>query len=446
MKSYSVNRQKNICIFIGFMCIPAFLISTHYDEPFSWTYGAIGILCLLFGYFINSWEKKENMHIDPLFIMTFTWVSMSFISSIPLWVVSKDFPLSYFDTVSQITSTGTTIPYYQNYSSTSLNFWRSFLCCVGGIYSIIIIFSKTETDTEMESSFALCIICYFSLTLLCILFEKMCGLSWLDASNHGMRIASLSFYDTNLHDNTTLSFIKETSSAMLIISWIAFSCFHVQQKRQFLKQNIFSGKLLLVASFFLVTIIMLRISHPPTEINKNTVLTTLMWITGAGVDLQNIRYWSPVTIMLLAIVTCLYKNETNEAGITLQNLKSLRNTARKEVRTCLHPNSIIDIPRSYKTPPQHLILNLSLYGLAILTIGILLNFSGQSLSTAILLTLTSLNNLGISCNEFFLSSQTITAQQATLLTIAMWLGKIGFVRIFIGLTKGFSRRHTKKSY
>ncbi|WP_092484600.1 hypothetical protein [Candidatus Ichthyocystis hellenicum] len=383
---------------------------------------------------------------DPLFVIALTWISMSLVASIPLWIVSKNFPLSYFDTVSQITSTGTTLPHYQNYSSPSINFWRSLLCCVGGIYSIVIIFSKTETDMEMESSFALCLTCYFSLVLLCILFEKISGLDWLTASNHGMRIASLSFYDTNLHIEPKLSFIKETSSAMLIISWISFSCFHVQQKRQFLGNSIFSGKLLLIATFFLTTIIMLKISHPPTEITKDTVIATLMWITGMGVDLQNVRYWSPITIMLLTIVTCLYKNETNEAGITLANLKSLRNKARKEVRTSLHPNSLIDIPRSYKTPPQHVILNLSLYGFVVLTISTLLNFSGQSLSTAILLTLASLNNLGISCGEFSLPSQAITVQQAILLTVAMWIGRIGFVRIFIGLAKGLSRRHTRGSY
>ncbi len=443
MRRRVIDRQKSIYFLTCVVCIATFIISTNNKEEVSWYYGITGVLCLLSIYLIDI-AAKNKISADPLLATVFSWVLLSLIATIPLYSISKNFPLAYFDTVSQITSTGTAAPNVSN--STSLYFWRSYLCFVGGMYSIFLIFSRSEaTIIETESSLSICIACYISLVIMCILLIKICGIKWIDASCLGMRLSSLSFYDTNL-DNVTnnVSFLKRILSIIVVISWISFSFFQIQQKKQFLNRTIFSDKLALISILFIIVTIMLLIIEPHIHPTENSILTTLAWVTGIGIDTQSISIWPPIVVMMMSLVTCLYKNETNEAGISLVNLKSLINKAKKEIIISLHPSSIVEIYKSYQDIPQQITLNLTLYLCSIFAICFLLNISGQSISTSLILALASLNNMGISWNDSILPSNILTTEQATLLTIAMWAGRIGFVRIFISIVRTLSFRDISK--
>ncbi|WP_242645226.1 hypothetical protein, partial [Candidatus Ichthyocystis hellenicum] len=118
--------------------------------------------------------------------------------------------------------------------------------------------------------------------------------------------------------------------------------------------------------------------------------------------------------------------------------------AKKEIIISLHPSSIVEIYKSYQDIPQQITLNLTLYLCSIFAICFLLNISGQSISTSLILALASLNNMGISWNDSILPSNILTTEQATLLTIAMWAGRIGFVRIFISIVRTLSFRDISK--
>ncbi|WP_121221501.1 TrkH family potassium uptake protein [Oceanibaculum indicum] len=169
-------------------------------------------------------------------LTTLAWVTSAFFSALPFMLSDYRLDLAdaLFETVSGLTTTGSTVMTGLDEAPPGLLLWRSLLQWMGGIgiigMSMVIfpflriggmqLFKTESSDTSSEKilpsvgrlGIAIGLV-YLGLTVLCLLAYWAAGMSGFDAVNHAMTTLSTGGYST--HDSS-FGYFEEVS-----IHWIA---------------------------------------------------------------------------------------------------------------------------------------------------------------------------------------------------------------------------------
>ncbi len=194
--------------------------------------GFFGALLII----VNKTENR-NLSIPQALLMTnLFWISVTFFSSLPLMYSSLrlSFTDAFFESMSGITTTGSTIlPIVEN-ASKGVLVWRSMLQWIGGLGIIVIsitvlpllnigglqLFKSEGTDFEKvipkSKEISVSVIrTYIIITILCTLSYFIGGMDLFDAINHSLTTVSTGGYSTH---SDSFGYFK--SSTLEIISII----------------------------------------------------------------------------------------------------------------------------------------------------------------------------------------------------------------------------------
>lgn len=444
MTNICLERNRAVYLLVGLFSFVLFFFSLFLQEKFAWTYALTSVLCVFFSYLAKHILKKRN---SPFFITASSWIILSLIASIPLFSFQPNFAFSYFDSVSQLTNTGTSLLRY-SMTNSSLLLWRNCLCFVGGIYSIVFIFSKWDASSPHansgESSFFPCLSCYLFLTILALFFVRMTGISWFQSLGYAMRISSLSFYAENMGTNNSL-LVQTIFSFLTLLSWITFSCFRQQNKKQFLNQTIFSEKFFVLLIALLIIFLSLQLIPASKTLSKEHIFfAATNLLTGSGIDIQEIKTWPPAILLFFLFLLSIYKNETNETGLAFDQIKFLRKLVQKEILISLYPKATIDLQKTKQLYKQKITLHLLLYLIILFLFSSIIHLYGQPLSSSFFLTLATLNNMGLSWDKTVLPFHHMGQEQVLWLTAALWIGRLGFINLFLGFLYFISPHRLEK--
>src|SRR5688572_356853 len=153
-------------------------------------------------------HARELKPRDGFLLVTMAWVLLSLSATIPLLLALPDlsFTDAFFETMSGLTTTGSTVLAGLDQLPPSVNFWRLTLHWLGGLGIIVLAVAilpllgvggmqliKAEmpgpvkdeklTPRITETAKALWL-AYLVLTLAAILALKLCGMTWFDAICH----------------------------------------------------------------------------------------------------------------------------------------------------------------------------------------------------------------------------------------------------------------------
>ena len=173
--------------------------------------------------------RRELKPRDGFLLVTLSWVLMSASAAIPLMIAIPDlsFTDAYFETMSGLTTTGSTVLNHLDSLPQSINLWRCTLHWIGGIGIIVLAVAvlpllgvggmqlyKAETpgpvkDEKLtpritETAKALWF-AYLAITAGGVIALRMAGMSWFDAICHCFSAIGLGGFGT--HD-TSISYFN----------------------------------------------------------------------------------------------------------------------------------------------------------------------------------------------------------------------------------------------
>lgn len=204
----------------AFMLIPFFFALIYGEE----TVGAFMLSALLTGVVaslcIHSGQRnKLKLNIRDMFLLTsLTWLIVSLFAAMPFTLYHGiNYTDAFFETMSGVTTTGSTVLSNLDNMAHSILIWRSLLQWLGGIGFIVMAVAilpflnvggmrlfrtessdwgdKTVPRTQNMAKHLFMV--YVLLSIICAFSYHIAGMNWFDAINHAMTTLSTGGYSTS---------------------------------------------------------------------------------------------------------------------------------------------------------------------------------------------------------------------------------------------------------
>jgi len=424
--------------------------------------------------------RRELKPRDGFLLVTLSWALMSASAAIPLMIALPDlsFTDAYFEAVSGLTTTGSTVLNNLDGLPQSINLWRHLLHWVGGIGIIVLAVAvlpllgvggmqlyKAETpgpvkDEKLtpritETAKALWFT-YLAITVVGVVALHIAGMNWFDAICHAFSAISLGGFST--HDKSVGFFsshvIEFILAVIMIVGALNFSrhflAFRSLSLRPYRKDS--EGKAVLIvlgSSIVLVTMVLwLNGTYPGfADALRHSFFNVISIATTTGFVTENYENWPgfiPAWMLLLSCITC--STGSTGGGIKMFRTLLLVRQARRELKLLVHPSAVIPIRIGGVAIPDRVAYSvlafIFLYFGTILVLTFAMLATGLDLVSSFSAILGSVNNVGPGLNEVGPSTNfaPLSHTQTWICTLAMLIGRLEIFSVLVLFTATFWRR------
>ena len=362
-------------VVLGLAMIIPVIIQFIYNELDS-SFISSGIITIIFGilFFLSNLDHDKKLNLPQAFLLTaLSWLSIAVFGSLPFIFSDLDLNLTdaFFESMSGITTTGSTVIINLDIAPKSILFWRAILQWLGGIGIIVMaitlmpimnvggmqLFKISSNDTaekilpkSKEISIRLIVI-YSLLTFSCALFYKIFGMNIFDSLTHSMTtIATGGFSNYNESIGHFDSVLIETTSMIFIllgsipfIAYIKFLngdrniFFSDTQIRTFFKVVLFS----IIILFIYLTLLnksFLEISVRSIAFNVISILT------GTGYVTKDFDQWGNFPLIFFLILMFIGGCAGSTAcGIKIFRIQLLYHFLSNQLKKIIYPRGIFVI-------------------------------------------------------------------------------------------------------
>ena len=458
-----------------FMLIPIF-VQFFFNEIDSSFFGA-SIITIIFGtlFFLSNLDHDKKLNLQQAFLLTaLSWLSIAIFGSLPLIFseVNFSFTNAFFESMSGITTTGSTIIPNLEEMPKAILLWRAILQWLGGIGIIVMaitlmpimnvggmqLFKISNSDSSEKilpksKEIALRLIYIYSgLTTLCAISYKILGMNTFDSITHSMTtIATGGFSNYNESIGFFNSFSIEISAMIFIIlgslPFIAYIKFLNGNRRIFFSDIQIRTFLKIILISILILSIYLFLDKS-SELNLRKVLFNVISIlTGTGYVNAQFDNWGgfPLIIFigLMFIGGCA---GSTTCGIKIFRFQILYSFVLNQLKKIIYPKGIFVL--KYNQSPvddkftASIISFIYMYLVIFFVITALLSLTGLDFITSISGAATSISNVGpglgstIGPNGNFSSLPDISKW---ILSFGMILGRLELFAILVLFLPSFWR-------
>jgi trk system potassium uptake protein TrkH len=425
-------------------------------------------------------HRRELKPRDGFVLVTLSWVLMSASGAIPLLIALPDLSLTdaYFEAMSGLTTTGSTVLSGLDTLPPSINLWRHLMHWIGGLGIIVLAVAilpllgvggmqlyKAETPGPVKDekltpriteTAKMLWLTYLGFTIVGIVALKMCGLNWLDAICHAFSAMALGGFSTR--DDSVGHFDSLAVELILIglmfLAAMNFARHFVALRGLSFRPYLRDTEAKAVVSLLLLSIVgialLLWVSGTfPTfpESLRHAAFNVTSVATTTGFASENYGAWplfAPIWMMLLCAITC--STGSTGGGIKMFRTLLLARQASREFKLLVHPSAVIPVRIGGVVIPDRIIYSVLAFiflyfmTLVVLTLGLLL--TGLDFLTSLTASVASLNNMGPGLGSVGPSSnyQGLTDMQTWICTVAMLLGRLEIFSVLVLFTPVFWRR------
>jgi len=410
-----------------FMFIPI-IFQFLYSEIDSSFFGA-SIVTIIFGtlFFLSNLDHNKRLSLQQAFLLTaLSWLSIAIFGSLPFVFSDLDFSFTnaFFESMSGITTTGSTIISNLNEMPKSILLWRAILQWLGGIGIIIMaitlmpimnvggmqLFKISNNDSSEKilpksKEIALRLIyIYLSLTLFCGAAYKVFGMSFFDSLTHSMTTIATGGFSNY---NESIGFFNSVSieiSAMIFIilgslPFIAYIKFmsgdkkiliNDSQIKSFFKIIIFS--IIILSAYLIIT--------KSGEFNFRSIFFNIISIlTGTGYVNAEFDSWGSFTLILfLGLMFIGGCAGSTTCGVKIFRIQILYLFIINQLKKIIYPKGIFVL--KYDQNPidnkfiSSIISFIYMYFVIFFILTALLSLTGLDFITSISGAATSISNVG----------------------------------------------------
>lgn len=467
---------------LGAAMIPCWLLDLA-DRRQEWpVFAASATVLLLFGggLVVLSGGRPERTGAREAFLLTvMVWVVLPALAAIPFIGVGMSFTDAMFESISGLTTTGSTVITGLESQPRGLLLWRAILQWFGGIGIIVTaiailpmlrvggmqLFQLESSDVSgkfmpriQEISAQIGMI-YLFISAACAATYMACGLSPFDAVAHAMTTVAAggystydasfgAFYDTP----AVLAAIVFMIVAGLPFSLLALAMIH-RQVKPLLKDpqpRLFIG---LIAGITTL-VFSLRVAADQDYVIINplggyieTLFNVVSIMTGTGYATAPFDGWGE-PIVLLFLVTIFLGGCAGSAacGIKMFRLEISFRAVFAHARQMISPNRVVRVRYGGKVVDndtlQSVMVFVFLYMATFIIAAILLSLTGLDPLTSISGAATSVSNVGPGLGPIIGPAGTfepLTDRAKWICAIAMLLGRLEFTAVFVLMTRRFWR-------
>lgn len=470
----------------GILFLP-YAFSLYYDDGWDKNFlyaigltASVGVVLFLIGLPF----RRELRLRDGLLLVFSVWLLFPAIGTIPFLLpyhpgdFTLDFTHAYYEVMSGLTTTGSTVIADVTGLPKSINAWRHSLIWFGGMGILVLAVAilpllgvgghqvmRSEAAGPMKedkltpritgTAKALYSI-YITSTLLCVLCYRWAGLSWFDAWCHAgstLGLGGFSTYTNGYADINNVA-VEWVACIFMLFAGINFATHFTALRSRSFKAYIYCPEALpfltLVLSSALLISVYLFLSGYYTSIEqafRYGFFNTISVATTTGFANTDYSLWS----IALPVWMLVIGNFASSAGSTGGGLKMIRliilfKQIRIELRKLIHPHGVFPLrvkKRIIERPVIGAILLFVIVYMGALVFGsTLLLMSGLDYGTAVAAMLASLSNIGPALGELGPMGNygVLNDFSIWVCTFAMLFGRLELFTVMIIFTPGFWRK------
>ena len=372
-------------------------------------------------------DAKVTMQ-DTFLLTTLSWIVVCIFGALPFYLSSYNFSLtdSIFESMSGVTTTGSTIVDNVESLSYGLLLWRSLLQWIGGVGIIVMAISilpvlqvggmqifRTESSDNAEkilprtAQIAMAvIIIYLILTSVCAMTYWILGMPFFDSIAHSMTTIATGGFSTK--NNSIASFnsssLEYVACLFMILSSLPILVY-LEVTRGGLRKLISDTqiltflKILFVSSVLVILYLWYFNLRDLEEAIRLGFFNVISIITGTGYTTDNYNTWGPFPIYLLFfgmfIGGCA---GSTTCGIKVFRFQILLETLKIQIQKLIHPHGVFVPHFNHKKVEEQVTSSVMSYFfifiLIFIGITLLLSMTELDFVTSLSAAATSLANVG----------------------------------------------------
>ena len=417
-------------IILGIFMIIPIIIQYVYGE-FDSSFVIASIITLIFGIlFVISnldYDKKINLH-QAFLLTSLSWITIAIFGALPIFFskLNLSFTDAFFESMSGITTTGSTIIINLENAPKSILLWRALLQWLGGIGIIVmaitlmpimnvggmLLFKVLNTDStneilpsSKEISIKLIII-YVILTLICGFSYKIFGMNIFDSLTHSMTtIATGGFSNYNESIGYFDNFKIESVAIFFIIlgslPFIAYIKFMSGNKKIFLSDSQIKTfiKLIILSIVILFCYLLIKDNNFSLSNIRSVSFNVISILTGTGYVTQGFDKWGSFPLFYFLILMFIGGCAgSTTCGVKIFRIQILYKFIINQLKKVIYPRGIFIIKYENNTVNDKFLASIIsfiyLYIIIFFILTALLSLTGLDFVTSISGAATSISNVG----------------------------------------------------
>jgi trk system potassium uptake protein len=461
----------SLLIILGlFMLIPYGV--QIFDEENSHSFLSSSFITILIGviFVLGNLQEQYQLNLKQTFLFsTLAWIAVAFFGSIPFFLSGLNFSFSdsFFESMSGITTTGSSVIVDLNKSPKSLLLWRAIMQWLGGVGIIVMAITvlpllkvggmqlfKVESSDKPEkilprtTQIALIIIStYLILTLCCAFFYKVFGMSFFDSIAHAMTTIATGGFSTH---NESIGYFKNPSIEVVATIFIILGSIPFISYLKFIKGNrkIFFEDIQikgLIYLFILSTLIMflyLLFSNDSNFLIEKIRISSfnvVSILSGTGYVTNDFSLWGKFPLIFFLFLMFIGGCAGSTAcGIKIFRFQLLFLFINNQIKKLIYPNSVFILKYNNQKITDNYMNSVVVFVFAYLCIFILiamlLSITGLDFLSAISGAATSISNVGPGLGDVIGPNgnfKSIPEVSKWILSFGMLLGRLELFAVLI---------------
>jgi len=463
-------------IILGLSMFVPIIVQFVYSEIDSSFFGA-SIVTVVFGalFFLTNIDHDKKVNLQQAFLLTaLSWLSVAVFGSLPFIFSSMEMSITdaFFESMSGITTTGSTIISNLENAPKGILLWRAILQWLGGIGIIVMaitlmpimnvggmqLFKISSNDSSEKilpksKEIALRLIyIYSALTAVCAVIYWIFGMGKFDSLTHSMTtIATGGFSNYNQSIGYFNSIYIEISSMVFIvlgsIPFIAYIKFLNGNKKIFSNDTQIRSFLKIIILSIIILCFYLFLTSNENFSFRSIFFNTISILTGTGYVNAEFDNWGsfPITIFLALMFIGGCAGSTT-CGIKIFRIQILYLFILNQLKKIIYPKGVFLIKYDQNPVDEKFIASIIsfifFYFVIFFILAALLSLTGLDFITALSGAATSISNVGpglgpiIGPNGDFSSLPDVSKW---ILSIGMILGRLELFAILVLFLPSFWR-------
>ena len=426
---------------------------------------------------IGREKTHPRLGIKEMFLLTTgVWVLASLFAALPLVLIEHiSYSDAFFEAMSGITTTGSTVLHGLDTMPPSILLWRSILQWLGGIGFIVMgvailpflnvggmrLFQTESSDwsDKAESktrSVAINILqLYLFLTLCCFIGYLIAGMDYFDALNHAFTTISTGGYSTKDGSMSSFSHLAHWNAILfMFLGGLPFLLIIKALKRKGVlllvqdAQVLGFLKLVVFFSLSLTAYLFLSGQFSLFDALRLSLFNVISVITTTGFGLDDFLTWGEFSVAvffgLLFVGAC---SGSTSGGMKIFRFQIAFSLLRRQLMLLMHPRGIF--PQQYNNHKvsddilRSLIAFVLAYMATIAISTLLLSLFGSTAIVALTASITAVSNVGPGLDPSIGPSANFahfSDPSKWVLSIAMLMGRLEILTVVVLFTGHFWRR------
>ena len=413
-----------------FMLVPYSLQILYEENSHSFLSSAFVTIFIGVLFILGNLEKEHRLNLqETFFFSTLAWVFIAAFGSLPFTLSTLDLSISeaFFESMSGITTTGSTVISNLDNSPKSILLWRAIMQWLGGIGIIvmaIIVFPllkvggmqlfKMESSHDVEKIFPrtaevakTIISTYLILTLFCGFFYWVFGMDIFDSVAHSMTTIATGGFSTHTESigyfkSSNIEIIATIFIILGSIPFISYLKFVRGNSKIFFQDVQIKGLVyLLLISVIIMFLYLFFVNYENSLLDRLRIASfnVVSILSGTGYVTDDFGLWGkfPLIFFLFLMFVGGCAGSTT-CGIKIFRLQILLVFFKNQVKKLIYPNSISVTKYNNQKISDNFITSIIVFVFSYLflfmLLAILLSITGLDFLSAISGAATSISNVG----------------------------------------------------